>query len=95
MIKLETLPLSAAMQIEVCNQSVSLDQALSYALTGGDDYELLFTINKQAYQELSLKNTTIPFSVIGKIVKNNPTKVTLTNNGEAVSVTHAGWDHFK
>ncbi|WP_413693568.1 thiamine-phosphate kinase [Psychromonas sp. KJ10-2] len=43
-IELEKLPLSAAMQQEVKLGNISQSQAWKYALSGGDDYELLFTI---------------------------------------------------
>ncbi|PKG37589.1 thiamine-phosphate kinase [Psychromonas sp. Urea-02u-13] len=94
-VKLETLPLSIAMQKEIEHQTLSLDQALHYALTGGDDYELLFTINEQHYKQLILQTLPVAITVIGEVVEQQSQKIQLTNNDESVSSQLSGWDHFK
>ena len=43
-LELEKLPLSLALKNEVKKGYVTQQQALQFGLTGGDDYELLFTI---------------------------------------------------
>jgi thiamine-monophosphate kinase len=98
-IQLEKLPLSIAMLKEIKSNTLSIDQALQYALTGGDDYELLFTINKKHYEKLILQLTLLdkptPVSVIGEIVEGNNPKIQIRKNTKIVSTKFAGWDHFK
>lgn len=94
-IKLDKLPLSAAMQVEIDKKTVTHQQALQFALTGGDDYELLFTIDKKNYQQLCLAKNIIPITVIGEVANNAPVKVKLTNLGLPVCAQLTGWDHFK
>jgi len=66
------------------------------ALSGGEDYELLFTADKavvaRAKQALSC-----PVTVIGSITKEElPTRVLVVDNrGTIVSCQKKGWDHFK
>jgi len=94
-IQCEKLPLSTAMKQEIRNNTITLEQAFKYALTGGDDYELLFTISKQQYQQLILQHDTIAITVIGEIIEHNSPKIHLTNNSEVISRQFSGWDHFK
>jgi len=95
-IDVEKLPLSVAMCAEIHAQTITVEQASRYALTGGDDYELLFTINPASYAALQIKNNALPITVIGDIVEDNSTqKVKLTRAGEALVLQSSGWDHFK
>jgi thiamine-monophosphate kinase len=98
-IQLEKLPLSIAMLKEIKSNTVSIDQALQYALSGGDDYELLFTINKQHYEQLILKltlqNKPTTVAVIGEVVEHNNQKIQLRKNDKIISTKFVGWDHFK
>jgi len=106
-IDVEKLPLSAAMRAEIHAQTITVEQASRYALTGGDDYELLFTINPASYAALQIKNNALPITVIGDIVEddcleddsakedNSTQKVKLTRAGEALVLQSSGWDHFK
>lgn len=89
------LPLSDFIYQEIKNQTLSLDKAQQYALTGGDDYELLFTINPSRYQALCLNNKSTQLTVIGKVVNSSDSSLTLTRQGEIMSAELAGWDHFK
>ncbi|GLS91602.1 thiamine-monophosphate kinase [Psychromonas marina] len=94
-IDVENMPLSDAMLGEIKMHHVTEQQALQYALAGGDDYELLFTISAQHYSELCLHNLSDKVTVIGKINANNDIKVNLTKAGEIINLQLAGWDHFK
>lgn len=94
-ITLEKLPLSVGMHQEVRAQTITAEQAYRYALTGGDDYELLFTLSAVSYNALCLKNSDEKFTVIGQIVKNDDTKVKLIQAGEVVTLQISCWDHFK
>jgi len=70
-------------------------ESLRLALSGGEDYELLFT----ARSEIMAKLTDImssPVTVIGEIVSDAPGQVTLLDEqGKAVKWDVGGWDHFK
>lgn len=94
-VEIEKLPLSEALQAEITSKTISAQKAVQYALTGGDDYELLFTLNKENYQQLCLQKNTTPITVIGEIRVFTEAKLQLTENGRSVSAQLTGWDHFK
>ncbi|MEI6897328.1 MAG: thiamine-phosphate kinase [Psychromonas sp.] len=94
-IDIEKLPLSVAMQQEINQQSISYEQAYQYALGGGDDYELLFTIDPQRYSIFCLNNKNENVVVIGTILENDGVQVKLCHQGKAFVLQDAGWDHFK
>lgn len=66
------------------------------ALSGGEDYELLFTADKATMGKVK-RVLDCPVSVIGEITKKTlPTRVTLIDSmGNAVTPRKAGWEHFK
>ena len=66
------------------------------ALYGGEDYELLFTANKEIIQRLK-RVLDCPITVIGDIVKEGlPTQVVLLDNkGRIAPCEGNGWDHFR
>ena len=68
---------------------------LKLALSGGEDYELLFTARSEVIAKL--KDIMLsPVTVIGEIVSDSPGQVTLVDEkGEAVNWDKVGWDHFK
>jgi len=95
-IDVEKLPLSDALQHEIHTDTLSTEQAYRYALTGGDDYELLFTMTPAAYSALQLNNDVSPVTIIGRVVEEeNTPKVKLTQAGETFVLQAGGWDHFK
>ena len=66
------------------------------ALSGGEDYELLFTADKAIMEKL--KHTLdCPLSVIGELTREKlPRGVTLLDSkGNAVTTPKTGWEHFK
>ena len=70
------------------------EQWLSLVLSGGEDYELLFTASPQVVDKLS-NLLDVPVTVIGNIVK-EPCRVTvLDRRGDTVKVEGSGWDHFR
>ena len=89
-IELQSLPLSEALLSEC-----SFDQAIEYALTSGDDYELCFTVPESKIQLLkqALKNTNCHYSRIGRITGGS--KVSYLHNGERVELQQSGFQHFK
>jgi thiamine-monophosphate kinase len=68
---------------------------LQLALSGGEDYELLFTTSNQIISRLK-KTMPCPITVIGEITQGKPGQVILTDaDGNIVPWQKAGWEHFK
>jgi thiamine-monophosphate kinase len=63
-----------------------------YALNGGEDYELLFTIAPTEYEKIKNKND---ISVIGHMVAKNEGVNLITKSGPVVEIKAQGWDHLK
>ena len=98
-IALDSLPLSVAMKEEIKCGNISQSQAWQFALTGGDDYELLFTIPKQKLVLLKpeidkLGLTCFEIGTI-KAPTDNTQSLLLTLKQQPVALTLSGWDHFK
>ena len=69
-------------------------RALVMALTGGEDYELLFTASLQVMNRV-IKAIQRPVTVIGEIMEEKTGKVTLIDiTGKIVNTKKTGWDHF-
>jgi thiamine-monophosphate kinase len=65
------------------------------ALSGGEDYELLFTASEDVVKRVQAK-TSCPVTVIGEVTSENPGEVALSGkNGESIITEGMGWDHFK
>lgn len=63
-----------------------------YALAGGDDYELCFTISSENYQKLLALQPQVNLSVIGRIQSQSGLRFTL--NGNAQPLQLHGYQHF-
>ncbi len=63
-----------------------------YALYGGDEYELLFTLPDEEFQQL--ERMTKDVSIIGRIVKKDQGIVLIHENGESEPLNPGGWNHF-
>ncbi len=88
-LNIETVPVSPALKACVGRE------ALELALTGGEDYELLFTAPLKTI-ETAQKVLKCPVTVIGEITAANSGKVILMDNrGKQVNLKKTGWDHFK
>jgi len=98
-IELESLPLSTAMQAEIKHGNITQSQAWQFALTGGDDYELLFTITKQklALLKSELEKLGLTCFQIGEIKApvDNTQSLLFTLKQQPIALTLSGWDHFK
>ena len=89
-INLDALPLSAAL-----SQHFPAEQALEWALTGGEDYELCFTvpeINRGAL-DASLGRLGVPVTCIGQIAP-QAEGIQLLQQDRPVTFTGKGFDHF-
>jgi thiamine-monophosphate kinase len=61
------------------------------ALSGGEDYELLFTIRQGDYDKIKMVSG---ISVIGHMTAAEEGKVMITPDGQQVPITAQGWDSF-
>jgi len=89
-IHLEDLPYSTALR-----RQVSPEQALRWALSGGEDYELCFTvpeINRGAL-DVALGHTGADFTCIGQIGPRSEGLHLLLDN-QPVDLDWQGYDHF-
>jgi thiamine-monophosphate kinase len=64
----------------------------TFALNGGEDYELLFTINQSDYEKIKDSEY---ISIIGHITDNLSQADLITTSGNVVPITAQGWDSFK
>jgi thiamine-monophosphate kinase len=62
------------------------------ALSGGEDYELLFTIKQDDYEKLTLNEQ---ISVIGYITESEQGAKINTKGGNSYNITAQGWNAFK
>lgn len=65
---------------------------VDWALTGGEDYELIGTISKENFRKL---DPSLPISVIGQVVKAGRGCVYLSDRGKRKKLAAKGYDHFK
>ncbi|GAC1373725.1 MAG: thiamine-phosphate kinase [Aquirhabdus sp.] len=91
-IHVEKLPFSAPLA------ALSLEMRTPLALSGGDDYELCFTISPQKFadfQQLWLGND-LPLTVIGEIVQHAKARerLTILHNQLPFHVNTKGFKHF-
>jgi thiamine-monophosphate kinase len=87
-INVDLIPVSPA--VKTCFD----ERALELALTGGEDYELLFTASPVVMNRVK-KAMQCPVTVIGEITTGKAGKVTLVDSkGKPFSIKKAGWDHF-
>ena len=63
-----------------------------FALYGGEDFELVFTINKKSFKKLDKLKNRVKFAVVGKIL---PKKegIYLLDKGKKMKLRH-GYEHF-
>ncbi len=69
------------------------DKWSSLALTGGEDYELLFTGGAETVRQAS-EAIDIPVTVIGEIAEFSDGVTVLDSTGTAIDIDEGGWDHF-
>ncbi len=88
-INVEQLPLSD----ELVN-AVGQEQAINYALSGGEDYELLFTVpeSQRGALETTLAHAGVSFTQIGQICTGD--KLKLLRNGDSFAPTNLAFEHF-
>ncbi|PKH21327.1 thiamine-phosphate kinase [Enterobacterales bacterium CwR94] len=89
-LNLDALPLS-----DLLRENFTSQQAIHWALSGGEDYELCFTvpeINRGAL-DVALGNLGVPWTCIGQLCPSSE-GLTLLQGGKAVNPGLKGFDHF-
>lgn len=90
-IHAESIPLSPAVQ-----EAVAMDlESFPLALTGGDDYELCFTVAADQVGRVKTLSETLglPLTEIGEMVRGEGVAV-LDRDGAELALDHPGWTHF-
>jgi len=87
----EKLPLSAAYR------SLAGREGTGYALSGGEDYELLFCARRRDRSEIEKleKGVGVPITRIGTCVPSRDGITVLDSNGRSLSFRGTGHDHFR
>jgi thiamine-monophosphate kinase len=71
------------------------DKALEMALSGGEDYELLFTGNADDITRIQAESS-CPVTIVGEIKESHPGEISLfDSSGNPVRIRQSGWEHFK
>ncbi|MBO0800295.1 MAG: thiamine-phosphate kinase [Blastocatellia bacterium] len=93
LIDYDSLPIAA----EVSLIAQDRDSALSLALNGGEDFELLFTAASAAAERLreTAGSCGLELSRIGEIVEGGGSEVLLRSKGDLKPVSIRGFDHFR
>ena len=69
------------------------ERALELALSGGEDYELLFTGRAEVIDRAKRKAAG-PITVIGEIVAGKEGVALVDSQGKPINLTKRGWEHF-
>ena len=67
-------------------------ESLDFALTGGEDYELLFTASEEVIESVRT-STDCPITVIGEIRSEGGVTL-IDKEGQPFQVKEKGWEHF-
>ncbi|MDD5038431.1 MAG: thiamine-phosphate kinase [Dehalococcoidales bacterium] len=87
-IEVDRVPIQPAVKTNFGNKAMEL------ALSGGEDYELLFTANDEVINKVKAA-TPYPITIIGEITAGKTGKVTLLDRkGTEIILPRTGWEHF-
>nr|WP_092074609.1 thiamine-phosphate kinase [Dendrosporobacter quercicolus]NSL47565.1 thiamine-phosphate kinase [Dendrosporobacter quercicolus DSM 1736]SDN05185.1 thiamine-phosphate kinase [Dendrosporobacter quercicolus] len=87
----QQIPLSAEL---TAASAVLGNAALDYALYGGEDYQLLFTIEPEKLRVLPANEITAQLTVIGEIVRGPAGVELVAADGAARGLAPKGYNHF-
>lgn len=89
-IHVDKLPMSKALK-----ESVTFGQAIDYALSAGDDYELLFTVSEEqkGHLETTLASANVHATCIGQL-NGNAGKLDLRKTDKPYAYNVKGYEHF-
>jgi thiamine-monophosphate kinase len=98
-IAVEDLPLSLVLQQQIASEKVSEQQARNWALTGGDDYQLCFTVPACQVDAINVLIGASQLSAIkiGEIVKGCDAEehsVEVVSQGKKIDLEVMGYQHF-
>jgi thiamine-monophosphate kinase len=85
-IEVERVPIEPAVK------TAFSDKALEFALSGGEDYELLFTAGSEIIERVK-KAASVPVTAIGEIVTGKGVSL-VDKEGKPLALKKAGWEHF-
>ena len=85
-LDLDQLPIDAALK------KLQQEKQWQYALAGGDDYELCFTISPQNYEKLLQQQLDVDITKVGQITPQQ--SLTFVQNGVDHSLQFHGYQHF-
>ncbi|QER38239.1 thiamine-phosphate kinase [Acinetobacter suaedae] len=85
-LQLNQLPIDKSLKL------IEMQNAWHYALSGGDDYELCFTISPQNYEKLLRQSLDVPLTIIGEITQQ--TGLLFEYMGEIYPLHVHGYQHF-
>jgi len=87
-LDIDRIPIHPAVKKDFDNKSLEM------ALSGGEDYELLFTASAEVIDRVKTK-ASLPITVIGEVVADKTCKVTLMDReGKPCKPGGTGWQHF-
>jgi len=87
-IEVDRLPIAPAVKANFS------DRALELALSGGEDYELLFTTSEDIIGKVRAA-ASCPITVVGEITADKAGEITLIDEkGNPANLPKAGWEHF-
>ncbi len=69
------------------------EKSLELALSGGEDYELLFTARAEVIDRVK-RAAACPITVIGEIVAGREGVTLVDSQGNPTALSKAGWEHF-
>jgi thiamine-monophosphate kinase len=78
--------------VEPTVKTVFSEKALELALSGGEDYELLFTASSEIIERVK-KAASVPVTAIGEITAGKGVSLT-DKEGKSFELAKAGWEHF-
>jgi thiamine-monophosphate kinase len=89
-IHVDKLPMSQALK-----ESVTSSEAIGYALSAGDDYELLFTVSEEqkGHLETTLASTNVSATYIGQL-NGSAGKLELRQTDKLYEYCNKGYRHF-
>jgi thiamine-monophosphate kinase len=87
-IEVDQLPIHPDVKINLGTR------ALELALSGGEDYELLFTGSNESISRIK-KTIPCPITIIGEMLADAQRQITLVDRqGNPVKLSNPGWEHF-
>jgi len=89
-VESESLPLDPLIEAA----GIAHDDALSLALDGGEDFELLFTVSERDASKLPREVRGVPVTRVGEMTAERG-KVRLVRDGRARLLRPGGFEHFK